>query len=269
MRCLQGAQELVLSFLPSTSCLALLLVDWSSSLLSKSLQEKRMSAVEGQHLAEMTIQALQALCTDKKFSDFWKEILAKQNSLGVDEPQLPCRRKVPARLQEGNSSPVFHTALTDYFCPIYFQALDTIIFSIKERFNYKQYSQLEGLLLKGVRGVSCVEEMEAVKILYGDEISISTLDAQISLLRAHFSTSEEVTVSIAEIVAYVNSLETKHVYVRSRRSYSAHPSFSCHQCHKREIVFSAASSEDIVEVYNDTTAPQSLRTSACFEGGVR
>ena len=58
-----------------------------------------------------------------------------------------------------------------------------------------------------------MEEMEAVKILYGDEISISTLDAQISLLRAHFSTSEEVTVSIAEIVAYVNSLETKNTFM--------------------------------------------------------
>ena len=43
MRCLQSAQESVLSFLPSNSCLALLLVDWSSSLLktSASLCRKR------------------------------------------------------------------------------------------------------------------------------------------------------------------------------------------------------------------------------------
>ena len=44
-------------------------------------------------------------------------------------------------------------------------------------------------------------------------VSISTLDDQISLLRAHFSTSEEVTVSIADIVAYVNSLETKNTFM--------------------------------------------------------
>ena len=158
--------------------------------LSKSLQQKSLSAAEGQHLAEETIRTLQDLRTDKQFDTFWTQLIAKQRSLDVDEPQLPRRRKVPARLQEGNASPVFPTiaTLTNHFRPIFFQAVDTIVLSIKERFNqqgYQQYRQLEGVLLKGVNGVSCVEEKAAVQDLYGDEINMSTLDAQIRIPTSH------------------------------------------------------------------------------------
>ena len=181
--------------------------------LSKSLQQKSLSAAEGQHLAEETIRTLQDLRTDKQFDTFWTQLIAKQRSLDVDEPQLPRHRKVPARLQEGNASPVFPTTLTDHFRPIFFEAVDTIVLSIKERFNqqgYQQYRQLEGVLLKGVNGVSCVEEKAAVQDLYGDKINMSTLDAQIHLLRTHFSPAK---VTVAEIVSYVNSLEAKNTYM--------------------------------------------------------
>ena len=56
--------------------------------LSRTLQQTRMSAVQGQRLAEMTKQTIQKMRTDDDFEDF---------SRLVKKRQIPCKPKFPSQ----------------------------------------------------------------------------------------------------------------------------------------------------------------------------
>lgn len=93
--------------------------------LSRSLQKKCLSAVEGQAMAALTIQSLKALHTDHEFGFFWRELMTWQMATGVDEPSLPRRRKVPSHLETGESSSGhFPSTVEDHYQHIYFAALE-------------------------------------------------------------------------------------------------------------------------------------------------
>ena len=71
--------------------------------LSKTLQSPKLSAAEGQHIATMTIATLQSLRSDTDFDIFWTKVEGIRESLDVDEPTLPRKRKVPKRYDDGAS----------------------------------------------------------------------------------------------------------------------------------------------------------------------
>lgn len=65
--------------------------------LSKTLQDKSFSAAEGQQVANMVLLTLQALRDVDSFDLFWNKVTTSAESLEVEEPQLPRRRKLPSR----------------------------------------------------------------------------------------------------------------------------------------------------------------------------
>ena len=52
-----------------------------------------MSASEGAHIAAITVTTLQALRSDDQFSTFWDLVLKAKQELGVQDPELPRKRK--------------------------------------------------------------------------------------------------------------------------------------------------------------------------------
>lgn len=68
--------------------------------LSSTLQGSTVSASEGQSVMKMTITALQGIRSDEAFLLFWKYVDNKRLQL---EPRLPRRRKVPRRLEVGET----------------------------------------------------------------------------------------------------------------------------------------------------------------------
>ena len=73
------------------------------------------------------------------------------NELGVEEPQPPYRSKTPHRFETGNAPPEFPSTMEDHYRKIYFEALDLVLQSIKQRFDqpgYHIYCKLDCLLLK-------------------------------------------------------------------------------------------------------------------------
>ena len=73
------------------------------------------------------------------------------NELSVEEPQPPCRSKTPHRFETGNAPPEFPSTMEDHYRKIYFEALDLVLQSIKQRFDqpgYHIYCKLDYLLLK-------------------------------------------------------------------------------------------------------------------------
>lgn len=119
--------------------------------LSKTLQKKTCSAAEGQEIAKMVIVTLQGIRTEQSFDLFWAKLSKISESLDLDEPQLPRRRKVPARYEQGSASGHFHDTPKVYYRQLYYKAIDNSIECLKKRFDqpgYHMYSNLEQLLIK-------------------------------------------------------------------------------------------------------------------------
>ena len=68
---------------------------------------------------------------------------------------------------------------------IYFETLDTVIATIKERFDqpdFRKYQSLQELFLKAVKGQPWNEEIEEVCSIYGHDLYKYKLEAQLPLL---------------------------------------------------------------------------------------
>ena len=107
--------------------------------LSKTLQSPKLSAAEGQHIATMTVATLQSLRSDTDFDIFWTKVEGIRESLDVDEPTLPRKRKVPKRYDDGASEGDHPRNCKDFYHKEYYEALDLIINSIKSRFDQPGY----------------------------------------------------------------------------------------------------------------------------------
>ena len=122
--------------------------------LSRTLQHVAMSAAEGQEVAAMTVATLNSFRSDERFDQFWTMVMMKAEALGVKEPQLHRRRKLPRRFDEGLSSGDYAATPKAHFKRCYFEAIDLIVNCIQDRFDqpgYRIYHLLETLLLKACK----------------------------------------------------------------------------------------------------------------------
>ncbi len=173
--------------------------------LSRTLQHKSMSAVEGEHVAAMVKQTLQTLRSDDSFKSFWELVTMKAKELDISDPALPRRRKQPRRYDDGQSIGHFSSEPIDHYRRMYFEAIDLSIECISDRFDqqdYRIYSRLEHFLLKGCQEKAYDEELKVVRDVYKDDLNYSELEIQFKTLSAQL-TGE---VSLSSIVAYLKGL---------------------------------------------------------------
>ena len=71
--------------------------------LSQTLQHNEMSAAKRQSVVALSLQCLKKLRKDRIFSLFWCKVTDRASSLGVEEPHLPRRCKVPRRYEDGSA----------------------------------------------------------------------------------------------------------------------------------------------------------------------
>ena len=72
--------------------------------LSKSLQDPIISAAEGQQFAADAVITLNKDRNEDSFNLFLEHTLMRQAKIDVNDPLLPCKRKTPARFEQG----IFH-----------------------------------------------------------------------------------------------------------------------------------------------------------------
>ena len=89
------AQMAKFNFLYGVSLGALVLSH--SDNLSKTLQHKSMSAAEGQHIAQLTLNVLKSLRNQEKFQLFYQRIWLDQQRFAISAPALPRKRRAPQR----------------------------------------------------------------------------------------------------------------------------------------------------------------------------
>ena len=156
--------------------------------LSHALQGSSMSAAQGQQVAEEVCKTLSRDRSEAAFDLFWTRLLKRKSEVdAVAEPQLPRKRRAPARQEVGDSGThYFPSTPKKYFRHMYYVAIDVTTECIRTRFNqkdFKVYQSIQELLLKAVAGEDHDEEQAKVMAMYGDtDLQQYELEAQLSLL---------------------------------------------------------------------------------------
>ena len=96
-----------------------------------------MCALDGQKLVQITLSALQLMRTDNDYKLSWPYMYVEQRKSkveGVSSPVLVRHKKVPKRFKIGDTdSEQQFSSVENHYRAIYFEAIDTVIGTIKNR----------------------------------------------------------------------------------------------------------------------------------------
>ena len=152
--------------------------------LLKTLQKGSMPALTGLHLAELTVKTYLKMRSDEEAQIFFKTVSKKALDYPfINKAALPRKRKRPNYgsldnyfLVEGysNRANTYHlTTPEQYFRQQYFENLNLIISSIKDRFNqpaFTAFLKMEQLLLNMILDNNYEDELAYVFNVYKDDV---------------------------------------------------------------------------------------------------
>ena len=179
--------------------------------LSKTIQATVMSAVEASQLSQLSIEVLQKMRTDDSYDHFWAQVNQMQSLLNVNEPLLPRQHKRPKRYEEGKAESYHAHDPKMHYRQIYFQSLDTMITTIKDRFHqidYSIYAKVEELLLLAANKKSCSHKVKEITDFYGSDFNASELQLQLELFAQMDVQPARQTITFSDIHQYFKSLPT-------------------------------------------------------------
>ena len=185
---IRGVQEMMATFPFYFGCTFGAFILKQTDNLSHALQGSSMSAAQGQQVAEEVCKTLSRFRSEAAFDLFWTRLLKRKSEVdAVAEPQLPRKRRAPARQEVGGSGThYFPSTPNEYFRHMYYAAIDVTTERIRTRFkqeDFKVYQSIQELLLKAVAGEDHDEEQAKVMAVYGDtDLQQYELEAQLSLL---------------------------------------------------------------------------------------
>ncbi|XP_045210891.2 uncharacterized protein LOC123562315 [Mercenaria mercenaria] len=180
--------------------------------LSKALQHQDLSASEGQAMAQLTLETLTKLRSDESFSEFYENVKEKAETLDVNEPSVPRKRKMPKRFQFGDAEHFFPQTESDMYRQKYFEALDLFINCVKNRFDqpgYKVFRNVEELLIKAVQSEfgNYSDEFMFVTQFYEKDINKDSLKVQLETLKTYFAQQDSGSINLSDIFEYLRKLK--------------------------------------------------------------
>ena len=102
---------------------------------SCALQKLTLSAVEALDLAFKVLAVLRKERSHECFKEFWKKLLLIKNLYAlVENPVLPCRRRIPARYNDEEDQD-HQKDVELLYQQRYYDACNYVILGIKDRFN--------------------------------------------------------------------------------------------------------------------------------------
>ena len=179
---------------------------------SKTMQNPKMTASEAQHIADLTCQTLLKIRDDTHFDLFWQFVIQTQEKYDINAPELPRKRKAPARFEIG-SSRVEHSCCTvkDVYRPIYFECVDYVVSCIRDRFNqpgYIKLLKLENVLLKAAKNLPYQEDLDTVEEVYGSDFDVSRLSTQLQLFTTAMAEFDQSDICIPFIKSHLQSMSS-------------------------------------------------------------
>ena len=144
---------------------------------------------------------------DAHFDNFWALIDLDRKRLHFDEPFLPRKKKAPTRLEHYYAATHHHPeTAVDMFRRIYFDALDSVIQMIRNRFEQKDwvvFRNMQGAFLNSLKGESFEENLDVVMDVYGDDLESGELSTQLDNLRFY---ADESVDTARDLVKFLQSL---------------------------------------------------------------
>ena len=162
--------------------------------LSQTLQQPKLSSVEGHHIAMMTVKTLEGIRTERDFELFWEKLENRRECLEIDEPCLPRKRKVPKRFEDGDAEAEFPKSPADYYRRIYFEALDLAVVSIRNRFNqqgFKTFSTIEQLIFTAAKGECFTENLDAVCSFFEGDFNKEELKSELTTFQHLYKSAHQ------------------------------------------------------------------------------
>ena len=209
--------------------------------LSQTLQMPKLSSVEGQGIAMLTVRTLKTMRTAEKFNLFRQKVekMRFQEVLVVDEPQLPRRRKAPRCFEEDSATSEFPLSVDEYRL-VYFEAIDLFVMSFRNRFDQKgfqTFSNVEQLQFKACTGQCFKEELDSVCSFFFDDFDKIELESQLCTLHQLYSSVvvEEMP-SIDSIKIALLNLSTAQRMLVSAVSHLAAPDLTCNKCNFQTFI---------------------------------
>ncbi|XP_052253227.1 zinc finger MYM-type protein 1-like [Dreissena polymorpha] len=175
--------------------------------LSRTLQQKDMSASEGQAVASMTVETLTSKRSDDAYDKFWVDVNSQLDDVDVGEPVVPRRRKMPKRYDVGTGAHEYPATARDRYRQVYFEAFDLVIACIKDRFDqpgYKTYRSLQDLLVCCACGGDYATHLRSVMDFYRDDFNEQALTTQLETYQV--AVRDKKVKTITDIVTFFRDL---------------------------------------------------------------
>ena len=131
--------------------------------------------------------------TDECFSHFWEYLESRRSSVDVSSPVLPRRRKVPRQFEVGMSVSENHDTVMVHYRKIYYEVIDLIMATIKNRFEQKGFLMLAKLK----------------KILTAEKSSETDIQDIVSFYSTDFTSADALQVQLNAMHTAVASRETR------------------------------------------------------------
>ena len=152
----------------------------------------------------MAVKTLISLRSDDSFNLYWQKVSGEAEELkAISKPQLPRKRRVPNRLDDGTAPGDHPPTVVDYYRRICFQTLDVVINCIESRFDqlgYRSYSRLESLLLKAAKKKYFTEDLNCLWF----DLERNSLKVRLESLAIN---KEETTPILKDVTAYLKEFD--------------------------------------------------------------
>ena len=114
--------------------------------LSRTFQDARCTAAEGQYVAMTTVKVLEKRRNDESFENFWAPVEIDRKEFSNGEPMLCTQRKCLARFSFGTiGADHFPQSSKDMYRSIYFNALDNAVQAVKFQFEQADWIVFENM----------------------------------------------------------------------------------------------------------------------------
>ena len=149
---------------------------------------------------------------------FFEKVRTSTQKLGVNDPKLPKKRKVPSCYEHGEAPAEFVSTVEEHYRQIFYQTIDMVTNCICDRFQQKDYVEtfqtMENLLLKALLEEDFGLEFQQIFSFFGSDQDKFKLETQLTTL-THIIDEKEVEIKDAIKVISCSSLRRDKTYLQS------------------------------------------------------
>jgi hypothetical protein len=109
-----------------------------------AIQSRKLTMADINELISILISTLKSRRDDSNFDNFWVDVMTSSKRYSLDSPQLPRKRKIPKRFDDGIVDHEFSDIKT-FYRKLYFEVIDTAVMSLESRFKNDQIEAVQKL----------------------------------------------------------------------------------------------------------------------------